>query len=384
MENRIRLSSGLITTFLFIISCISFFDFTIFEVLQEYFKYVFMISMVVIFILECRKLPRKQAMIFAVIMTCFLFVSIKNKLSMGSYFTIVSGISAIYCYSLVELNKIEQRICNLFAVVLYFYIILISVRHYGNWLSNEGVEKIINPNTYSFILVYLTVFLSYSISSGIQRNKPKKILMRLLYTFSTIAVFFLKSRGALLGIIFCVFLQSKFIRRKFEKAENKLKVNEILMLAFYIGGAALPLIYCKVVNHLIENGVYLVIRGKDIYTRYYVWNLLIEELSSKATYILFGLSNLENFEALQYVHNNSLSIIGYTGIVGFILYYMLLRKSVVNVIDTLDIDNILYYAGFTSVFVIGLTESSTFWAVLYGFEFMLLCGRSKKEKYNST
>ena len=156
------------------------------------------------------------------------------------------------------------------------------------------------------------------------------------------------------------------------------------MLAFYIGGAALPLIYCKVVNHLIENGVYLVIRGKDIYTRYYVWNLLIEELSSKATYILFGLSNLENFEALQYVHNNSLSIIGYTGIVGFILYYMLLRKSVVNVIDTLDIDNILYYAGFTSVFVIGLTESSTFWAVLYGFEFMLLCGRSKKEKYNST
>ena len=174
MENRIRLSSGLITTFLFIISCISFFDFTIFEVLQEYFKYVFMISMVVIFILECRKLPRKQAMIFAVIMTYFLFVSIKNKLSMGSYFTIVSGISAIYCYSLVELNKIEQRICNLFAVVLYFYIILISVRHYGNWLSNEGVEKIINPNTYSFILVYLTVFLSYSISSGIQRNKPKK------------------------------------------------------------------------------------------------------------------------------------------------------------------------------------------------------------------
>ena len=118
--------------------------------------------------------------------------------------------------------------------------------------------------------------------------------------------------------------------------------------------------------------------GKDIYTRYYVWNLLIDELFSKAAYILFGLSNLENFEALQYVHNNSLSIIGYTGLVGFILYYMLLRKSVANVIDNFDIDSVLYYAGFAAIFVIGLTESSTFWAVLYGFEFMLLCGRSKK------
>ena len=170
----------------------------------------------------------------------------------------------------------------------------------------------------------------------------------------------------------------KYIIRKVNRRE---KIVNILLCLIYFGGAILPIIYCRIVDYLNETGRYIIFAGKDIYTRYAVWDSFIDYVSSK-TGILFTGFNVEAVEnILQYVHSNSLTIIGYVGITGFVLFYILLKKTYCSLIDYGDINNVIYYLGFLSIFVVGITEVSTFWATMYGVEFLLLCKRNLEKTH---
>lgn len=145
---------GVFVTAMFIVSCISLLNGSTFEIFQTYFKYIFMFVMVLVIFLKLPGIPFERLACFIMLFVCILFSTLKNRLDLGSFFTVLSGALSIFCYSLISLSYKQQRICSIFSAGTIFFICFKAIGYYEIWFEGGRGLDSINPNTYAMFLLY--------------------------------------------------------------------------------------------------------------------------------------------------------------------------------------------------------------------------------------
>ncbi|MEH7014858.1 O-antigen ligase family protein, partial [Neobacillus niacini] len=192
----------------------------------------------------------------------------------------------------------------------------------------------------------------------------------IILVVSSWAIINVESRGALMTLIMFIILNN-FLPWKFWR--NRRITLVVFSLVIFIG-TIFPVIYTQMyisgVNYSIP------FTTKSLYTgREVIW-LNYFEMANKPAEWLFGLGSNAKLWAGEHlnVHNNYLAILTNFGVIGFLLYYGFILKQIDNIYKKgkLNKYQCSLIIGFLCVLIYGFVEVSTFWYIMFFFNFMFL------------
>lgn len=351
------------------INCMALLNSALFNYYQVYFKYIYMILIIVTFLLLNIKIEVKRMAYFIAFCLYFIYISYINGLSFESFATVISSILSLYCYKEVKLNKMQMKICFVVVFCVYIFSILKSFDYYSFWESTGRSSNIVNPNTYGMFILYATFIVFYFIS--VRDFKYQVGLKLVIGFFSLISIWLYEARICFLVLIIYLLLCSNF-GKIFINLNTKDRAVPLMTIICAVG-TMMPFLYCKIAEYLYSINKYIYFGQKDIFTRYRKWSPLVDYFSSNKTELFFGMKNHVVESLLINAHNNYLYILGYGGIIGFIIYCGFAIYEFKNTLQNINRSaELCLRIGFLMVWLIGITEVSTFWLLMYPVEFMLL------------
>lgn len=296
---------------------------------------------------------------YVLIVSIYYIVALKiNNGGIGSAFTFVVPIIMLFAFERASFTLFHEKIIKGMCIVLLIFSFIQSYIYASDWWYFRF--NAINPNTMGMYTEFaIMCWLAFS-----DIRLEKLITALILLTIAIVTLINFEARAGLL-IVFVYIFGIMFPQRAVTK-----KSILFFMIASTILGLAIPFIYIS----LFRNGVQYEILGKNLYTgRENIWLNMMEKLSMNKNAWLFGLGSKTTFYYDHYtnIHNNFFAVIVDFGIIGFVLFYGMLLKQVFSIkhfenrkICKLVIMFICY------TFVLGMTEVTTLFSVIYPLAFL--------------
>lgn len=346
-----------------ICNVISIFIPRIYLKILPYYTGITAVLSLLIFILRSRYLDKKIVngiILLYVGLIIFILLQGKNPLN---YLTILSSPIAIFCFDKISLSEKSKRGLFYFTSVVWFVLILLSFGYFDRYAINKS--SMVNSNTMGMYLLDMGMFLLFFLDTS-EKKSPIKSTLISLVTICSLYVGY-QARGNLIAFLF--FLACCLYRKHIVKSNKRVLILAILII---VVGAIIPFLYME----LVQRGFFgvRVYSMKDMYTRERVWSGVVESFISNKNYLILGLPANELEIMGESLHNNSLEVLAYVGIIGMILYFAFVLKYVKVIISNPKYSrkNDLLLFAFLSLLVLGFTEVSLFWSVTYVVHYMYL------------
>lgn len=303
----------------------------------------------------------KTTTIYIVCFTVYLLDSIMvNGGGVGSVITFIIPFLLFTYISNVGLTDFQVKTIRIMCSIVLIYEFIFSFRYAENYRFYALSD--VNPNTVGMYLMF--TFMLWSALMDLS-NRITIILFIIGLTMSLLGMYNCESRGTSFAlIVYCllILLPIKMISSK--------KIM-ILVIFIILGGTAFPFIYIS----LYRNGVNFEMFGKTLYTgREGIWLNMFEAMNENFTAQIFGLgSKIELWQEHSLnVHNNYFNIIVNFGIIGYILYFSFILHILYYLTKHYQ-DRMIYKLTMmfvSSVLILGFTETTSLWAVIFVFVFI--------------
>lgn len=356
MNNRSKLF-GMLVAITILITYFCVLDRNIFEVYAMASLGVHS-GLVALFFLICRKSNKAYVgyiIVFAVYILGTLLINPKSGI--GSMITFAISVFTAISLEKAEYTYIIRKIISASSIVLLWLMFIISFNYAEDYYGYTATHM--NPNTIGmFLMLSYMIYIVMHIDRGRLLEKVLKILYAGIALFGMLNC---SSRGAMLAFVF--FLGSFLIPQGLLNA----RLVRLLTIVLLVCGTIIPFVYV----FLYKSGINIVIMGKSLFTgRERLWMNMFEFLGDSWKNWLFGLgSKIELWEYDLNTHNNYFNVIINFGIIGYVLYYGFLLSRVYFVskyISNISIKRALMMF-IAVVFVLGFTETTSFWSVIFVF-----------------
>lgn len=331
--------AGLLFTvyFLDILLMSSNYFYNIFSVLGLYVPFVIIAIISVFYLIE---LKRDK---FDILIVLFLYFPIVQILNGGAVRFMNEYIVLLYIglvYFVFSRSRCSIGVIRAMLIVYGIVWVSWSVfnrNYYEAFGSSNG--NMFNSNTVAQ-LIFIT-YASYEVlgrysDTGVVRNKqlisfPKNYirnkLLNIIFTvISVVAVWECDSRGTLLAFVF--FFLIKFFIKPFFWNKKRLVIVTIVIIAV---GLVVPLVYLGLSTNTELHDIVYQYTGKSFYTgREWIWTQFYNEFSRSRKYMLFGVNNDAHYIHGVNLHNTYLSILGWFGIFGMVIYTLICIRIVLT------------------------------------------------------
>ncbi|TCI49909.1 O-antigen ligase domain-containing protein [Exiguobacterium sp. SH5S13] len=360
------IGSGLIMT-LIIINSIVLFDFRLYSAYDKiafYGNFLILISIVVVNKIYVKDLGRY--IFIALFLAYGFFTVITTDGGIGSVITPPFSFLLLYLLYDSNFNKKKIKILLFIFLSLNIFWVFNSVGYYSKALYSKN--EFLNSNTVGMLVMYTAIYISIFVDK--LNIKFSKIISLFIFIFSAWAILNVDSRGALMALMTFIFFSSLFPWKLWRSKHLTLAIFSIVIFI----GAIFPLIYTRMYVSGFDYSIPFT--TKSLYTgREVIW-LNYFYMADKPSEWLFGIgSNAKLWaEDTLNVHNNYLAVITNFGIVGFVLYYGFILKQINNIYKKgrLNKYQCNLIIGFLCVLVYGFVEISTFWYVMFFFNFLFI------------
>lgn len=355
----------------FVANVLLFFFPWLYTKLYPYFSFLVLFMFITIMLLKGFSINKRLflSVYFLCLFTVVLSIILEKEFKL--YLTALSAPMAVFCFDGLKIKKNEQKLLKNFLLIIWLITICISYKYFYKFLDTP--DKMLNPNTLALVLLDISMLLIYLIN--ILEKKLKRKILSLAIALGTIAALFggFQSRGCTMAFgFFCLFgsIHKLIFKRKFQ----------IICITFGVVmlSVIVPFVYMYLANK--EALGTPASSEKDLYTRVYVWKDIVDELSGDHKELLLGLPADTQDSIGKAVHNNSLQIISYIGVIGFLVYSLFLLAYMYGIISSCFYDeksNLLIIA-FISLLLLGITEVSMLWAITYSLNYSFLSIASGK------
>lgn len=361
---------------LILINLVSFGNFFLFNIYQNLFFYINLLSIILVIVIQNRFYKKDmELLMFLLIFLSYGLLTL--FITDGGFGSVLTPIYSILVYFVIKRTFISNKSLKIMMtsmIALNLFWVINSTGYYTRWFVNR--ERFINSNTIGMVLMYTAIYSSIFLRR--LKIKKAKLYIILIYGLSIFGMLNVQSRGSLLTLASFIILDT-FVSKKLWKNGKFPKIFFIILL---VVGLTIPYIYTKMYYAGFQFNIPLT--SKTLYTgREIIWNNFYYEMSKNSINVIFGLGSdteLWSGKVLN-LHNNYLGVIANFGVIGFILYYgywfiqiqMLYRKKIFNDYQ------ISLLEGFFAVLISGFFEISTLWHVMFFFNFMFL-GLAMSEK----
>lgn len=357
LEKRTSRQDNNLLLGLIIMTGVTIFSDTLFEVYTDYSLYV--ISVFVMLFLLLNKVISGRLLLFLSIFTIYLFCSLLyNGGGIGSIVTVALFFLLLYCFTKLKIIRISKNPVVIFSIAMIFYLFIRSFA-YGqdfDYYRNNSI----NPNSMGMFLIYCCMLL-FSVLNF--RNSVNKLFAVGVVAMAFVALGNYSARGSMLSLLFFLILNVIFSRRVSKR------VLLVVVIVIIVVGLAFPFVYLS----LYRNDVNFELFGKSLYTgREVIWDSMLDELNQNYMNWLFGLgSKAELWEGHSLnVHNNYFAVLVNFGIVGFVLYYGFLFTMIAktaSIIDEFACAKKLLFMFISGSLLLGFFEVTTLWIPIYPF-----------------
>ena len=348
--NNKRISSAIIV-FYTLISLVIIFEKDIFSIYDKYSIFILMVLSIFSFCVN--PIIRRGELIFVILFAIYLGVAIKiNNGGIGSIFTFLIPVLMLISYKNSIFSKKQESIVKHTCVIIILFLLIESIIYHGDWYYYRF--NAINPNTMGMYGAF-SLMTWFAFADLKKNDRIKAIILSILVLVSMILYESRATMAITIMYVIVVFYFEKFIQKK---------TVIISSLCIMIIGVLIPFIYLS----LFTNGIEFTILGKSLYTgRELIWASMISKLNSSIGW-LFGLGSNVTYwnDTVTNVHNNYFAVIIDFGIIGFVLYFGLLMKTLISIdhYENPQIRRLVLQFIFFVMFL-GFTEVTTLYSTIY-------------------
>lgn len=363
-----HLSEKILIT-LITINIFSFINVHLFQIYDNLFFYLNLLSVIVIILIKNRYYKKDLQLIM------FLFIFLSYGLltlfitdgGIGSVLTPFYSILVFFVIKRTGISHKSLKMLTVIMILLNLFLVINSPGYYAKWFFNR--DEYINSNTIGMVLMYTAIYSSIFLRR--LKIKNAKLYIIIIYGLSIFGILNVQSRGSLLTLSSFIILDT-FVSNKLWRNRRFVKLFYVILLGL---GLSIPYIYTRMYNAGLQFDIPFT--GKTLYTgREIIWNNFYHELSNNSMALIFGLgSNAELWSGRTLnLHNNYLGVIANFGVIGFVLYYVFWFSQIYSLFKKNQIESyqISLLVGFFSILVNGFFEISTLWHVMFFFNFMFL------------
>ena len=286
------------------------------------------------------------------------FSILYNHGGIGSVLTYFTSIMMLESLSYLNFTENNERVINIASFVTVLLCFFLSFKYKQNYYYYLMTD--INPNTIGQFSIF--AFCYWSCTSREELLNNRKVMTFIMLVLTIYTQLNCESRGTLVAIGFYLvysMIPSKILTRKF------LMIMTVGIIAI---GVLFPFIYLK----LYREGTIIKILNKPLFTgREGLWMNALDIFGDNKLNWLFGIgSRVTLWDADTNVHNTYFGIIVNFGIVGLIAYLGYILKFLFTTYDKVEENmKVKRWIGvyLSTVLVLGFTETSIFWAVIFIF-----------------
>ena len=291
-----------------------------------------------------------------------------NKGGVGSVITILSAYLMFLAFPKEFTDKGKREII-FFASIFIFFAFYRSFFYRADWYYHRFND--VNPNTMGMYVLYSMAIL---VSFLDLRRLNNKILIFVCLVISLVSLLNYEARACLIAtvLVMCVLLP---ICRKINK-----KILFFVILLIVLLGTAFPFIYVN----FYRQGINLTFLNKTLYTgREIIWDNMFSLFEKNKNSFVIGLGSHIGDGSIN-IHNNYFAVIVNFVLIGYFFYYSFLlwrvRAVLLHSKKNEDMRCILIFV--VVVFVLGFTEVSSLWSVIYPFAYLFILIPSSSQKVN--
>jgi len=351
-------ASGNIYIGMMILTTLTLVNVAVFDAYKEVSLLVALVFVVLGFAF-CRGIAGKDLVYLCVVTLYFLFSVMLTGGGLGSVVTFVVPVAMLLVYARMDVSDNAKKLLKSFGKVVIALLFAYSFLYGAHY--REYSLKYINPNVLGIFVMYYFMLICLYADFSKKGTKPRIFL---LFVIAFWAMYNYQSRGTAAAL--CIFVLLMLLPSKLYTPKRFMAVV-ILVVAV---GTAFPFIYL----HMYRSGYSLTLFGKTLYTgREELWLKMFDLLSQKLSSVVFGLGS--QTVLWQYdlnVHNNFFSVIVNFGIIGYVLYYSYILAYIRKLAKYLDspIVRKALIMFVCAVLVLGFTENTSFWSVVFPFSYI--------------
>lgn len=367
--NRKNILSEKMLTSLVIINLIAFINFFLFNIYNNLFFYINLMSIFIIILIQDKFYKKDiETIIFLLFFLAYGFFSL--FITNGGVGSVISAFYSMLVYFSIKKIHIRDKsikIIMIFMIVLNVFLFISSPGYYIKWYFNR--EKYINSNTIGMVIMYTAVYSNVFLKKV--KIKNSKLYSTFIYIISILGILNVQSRGSLLTLVSFLIFDILIPKRLWKKK----CFSEFAYITILLVGLIIPYLYTQLYNSGLHFNIPFT--QKSLYTgREIIWSNFYHEMDNNILAIFFGLgsnADLWSGNALN-LHNNYLGIIANFGVIGFILYYGFWFVQIQSLFKKQKMQNyeVSLLMVFFSVLVSGFFEISTLWHTMFFFNFMSL------------
>lgn len=333
----------------------------IFYVYRKYADYVSLFFLVFVILLK-KNITLKNIFQLLFVLAVFTFISCFNNGGIGSNLSAFTIYLMFFALPEFQLDKEKKNLIVVFAMIFLVFAFIRSFAYRSDWLYHRWND--VNPNTMGMFVMFsvgiLVLFLDFKSIKNI-------IILIASFVLGIISLIFFESRVCLVTTVLLAFILPLY------RIINR-KVLFVVAVAIIVLGTLFPIAYM----YCYRNDINLTFLNKTLYTgREAIWDNVFSLFGSNVTNWLVGLGSHTDFGSVN-VHNNYLAVIVNFGITGYVLYYGFLLLWLKSVLlyskDLEEVKSALIFI--VTVLVLGFTEITTFWAVIYPFLYLFVSASS--------
>jgi O-antigen ligase len=307
----------------------------VFTILPNYSNQILIINTLMVFILNLiynKFRINKKIIVIAFLVSLLYFIEIifrKNDFISSIYYNfIIFGLIPMYLFSFIENKRkvIEYySYLSILALLIYAYEPFNNYKYLSNYMG-FGFE-IVLP---AFLGIYL-LYKEKTKNRKYEKSKIKRLIIILLVVITIIFSIIFSNKGTMLSVLFFI-LVLEFIYEK----ENKKKYLIVIMCCLVIINFKsivnviynyclendMPTYSIITLNRMVNEDISFGLSGRDV-----IWANTLTLL--KDNIILGnGTGYYQQVSEMNYSHNIVLDILVQYGIVGFILFFIIIFKGI--------------------------------------------------------
>lgn len=329
----------------------------IFNVFKTYTDYI-CLFFVALMILSKNRIYENDVRLFLPALIVFPVVVLFNKGGIGSIVTIFSGYLMFFAFPNSGITKNGKKKMLCLAILFLLFSFFKSFLYRSDWQYHRFND--INPNTMGMYVMFSIAIVIAFLDFKIQKNR---IILFVIFLLSLVSLINYESRGCLFSTILLVCLLISY-----KKVNRRLLFGIIIMIL--IIGTIFPIIYVN----LYRSGKTLTFLNKSLYTgREIIWDGMFFDFEKNANSWIIGLGSHIGGGDLN-IHNNYFAVIVNFGLIGYVLYYgFILSRLKLAIFNSNDDENVKYALIFVvTILVLGFTEVTSLWSLMYPFSYLFL------------